>query len=133
MNAVMSFVGLCLLLGVGHWLRSNVRLLQKLYLPSCVIGGLVGLIVLQGFAWPLRSMGEAAPGWLVWVNEALPAWTTGWGKLPGFLINVVFACLLLALRCRACGPSGGAAGRNSPTGRSSPGGSMSSGSACSWC
>jgi len=97
MNAVMSFVGLCLLLGVGHWLRSHVRLLQKLYLPSCVIGGLVGLIVLQGFAWPLRSMGDAAPGWLVWVNEALPAWTTGWGKLPGFLINIVFACLLLGV------------------------------------
>ena len=42
-----SFVLLCVLLGIGHVLRSRVRLLGKLYLPSCVIGGLVGLAAIQ--------------------------------------------------------------------------------------
>ena len=39
-----SFIGLCVLLGVGHLLRSKVKFLRWLYLPSCVIAGLVGLV-----------------------------------------------------------------------------------------
>ena len=97
MNAVMSFVGLCILLGVGHVLRTRIRLLQKLYLPSCVIGGLVGLTVLQVFARTTLSMGEAAPGWLAGASAELAIWSGPWGKLPGFLINVVFACLFLGV------------------------------------
>ncbi len=81
---IISFVGLCVLLGVGHWLRMHVRLLRKLYLPSCVIGGLVGLGVIQ--------IASAA-------GRPVPAnWTAGWDKLPGLLINVVFACLFLGVR-----------------------------------
>ncbi|MDY6913559.1 MAG: sodium/glutamate symporter [Planctomycetota bacterium] len=83
MNAVVSFVGLCLLLWVGHFLRMRIRLLQRLFLPSSVIGGLIGLVVLQGFHW---------------FGRPLPAgWTTGWSDLPGFLINIVFACLFLGV------------------------------------
>ena len=40
---MLSFVMLCVLLAVGHLLRSKVRILHKLYLPSCVIGGVVGI------------------------------------------------------------------------------------------
>lgn len=76
-----SFIGLCLLLGLGHMLRTRIRVFQKLYLPSCVLAGLLGLVVLQGF----RSAGAPIPG----------VWTAGWSKLPGFLINIVFACLFL--------------------------------------
>ncbi len=54
---MVSFVMLCVLLGVGHLLRCRVRVFQKLYLPSCVIGGVVGLIVIQGFAL-LQGRGE---------------------------------------------------------------------------
>jgi len=83
MTATVSFISLCVLLGVGHLLRSKVRLLRKLYLPSCVIGGLVGLVVLT----TARGIG----------TPILPEVTAGWSKLPGFLINIVFACLFLGV------------------------------------
>jgi len=83
MSIIEPFVGLCLLLGVGHLLRMKIRLLQKLYLPSCVIAGLVGLAILQGS----QAAGAPIP----------PVWTAGWSSLPGFLINIVFACLFLGV------------------------------------
>ena len=83
MSPVPSFVGLCLLLLVGHALRTKIRLLQRLYLPSCVIAGLMGLVVLQA----CKATGHPLPA----------VWTLGWGKLPGFLINIVFACLFLGV------------------------------------
>ncbi len=78
-----SFIAICVLLLVGHILRSKLKLLQWLYLPSCVIAGLVGLAVVQ-----------LAPqiGW-----DIPAAWTAGWSKLPGILINIVFACLFLGI------------------------------------
>jgi ESS family glutamate:Na+ symporter len=96
-----SFIGLCVLLGVGHLLRSKVKLLRWLYLPSCVIGGLVGLIAIQCItAWG----GDAGA-------SILSTWTAGWSKLPGLLINVVFACLFLGIAlpkfselCKRAGP-----------------------------
>jgi ESS family glutamate:Na+ symporter len=88
-----SFVVLCILLGIGHLLRSRIRLFQKLYLPSCVIGGLFGLLIIQ-----LLSAGsggctacESFNGWLGNVTEP-------WRKIPSMLINVVFACLFLGVK-----------------------------------
>jgi len=109
----------------------KVRLLQKLYLPSCVIGGLLGLAVFQcilAAGVPLPKMptgkwifGETVPAeakaWRVgdvpppgkWEAQGprdgrwpagtrvLVAATAGWRKLPGFLINIVFACLFLGV------------------------------------
>jgi len=80
---VLPFIGLCVLLGVGHLLRMRIRLLRRLYLPSCVIGGLAGLVILQ----VANAADAPVPG----------EWTAGWGKLPGLLINVVFACLFLGV------------------------------------
>ena len=80
---MLSFVGLCLLLAIGYFLRSRLRFLQKLYLPSCVIGGLLGLAVIQ----VAKAVGTPVPA----------EWTAGWSKLPGTLINVVFACLFLGV------------------------------------
>jgi len=110
---VTSFIGLCVLLGVGQLLRMRIRLLQKLYLPSCVIAGLLGLLIVQC----ILAAGAALPdGWKVgdpppgawpgggpeggWSAGArfLVNCTAGWGKLPGFLINVVFACLFLGVK-----------------------------------
>jgi ESS family glutamate:Na+ symporter len=54
--------------------------MQKLYLPSSVIGGLIGLVIVQVIG-----------------HEATGGWTAGWGKLPGLLINVVFASLFLGV------------------------------------
>jgi len=83
MTIVTSFVGLCVLLGLGHVLRMKVRVLRQLYLPSSVIAGLVGLIVIQ----VANAAGSPVPA----------PWTAGWNKLPGFLINIVFACLFLGV------------------------------------
>jgi len=77
---VLSFSSLCLLLIMGKLLRVKVRLFQKLYLPASVIGGLLGLIVLQAFGGFLPE-------------DA----TAGWSRLPGFLINIVFAALFLGV------------------------------------
>ena len=80
MTIVLSFSSLCLLLIVGKLLRVKVRLFQKLYLPASVIGGLLGLVVLQAFGGFLPE-------------DA----TAGWSRLPGFLINIVFAALFLGV------------------------------------
>lgn len=77
---VVSFSGLSLLLIVGKFLRVKVKLLQRLYIPTSVIAGILGLLILQIFA------------------GSIPAgWTAGWSKLPGFLINIVFAALFLGV------------------------------------
>ncbi len=80
MNVIQSFSLLCLLLALGKLLRVKWRLMQRLYLPSSVIAGLMGLILLQ-----------------VVGHEALGGWIGGWSKLPGLLINVVFASLFLGV------------------------------------
>ncbi len=90
---MLSFITLCLLLGLGHLLRSRIKLLQTLYLPSCVIAGLVGLVILQSLA----AIDEPAKI-IRTINSFLTAQTAVWTKLPGFLINIVFACLFLGAR-----------------------------------
>jgi ESS family glutamate:Na+ symporter len=80
MDIVTSFSGLCVLLIAGKFLRVKVKLFQRLYLPSSVIGGLLGLAIIQIS------------------GTSLPAeWTAGWTALPGFLINIVFAALFLGV------------------------------------
>lgn len=77
-TAVIVFVSLCGLLVVGKVVRMRVPVLQRLYLPSSVIGGLIGLAVLS-------VAGDRVP------REVVDAMR----KVPGFLINVVFATLFL--------------------------------------
>ncbi len=80
MRIVLSFSCLCLLLLLGKFLRIRIKLFQKLYLPSSVIAGFLGLAILQIF------------------GSHIPAdCTAGWSKLPGFLINIVFAALFLGI------------------------------------
>jgi ESS family glutamate:Na+ symporter len=103
---VISFVVLCLLLGAGHVLRSRIKLLQRLYLPSCIVAGILGLIIIQLFA----AM-DSGSGNIHRINLALVRWSEPWNKLPGLLINIVFACLFLGVKlptfatlCRRAGP-----------------------------
>ncbi len=90
---MLSFVMLCVLLAVGHLLRTKVRLLQKLYLPSCVIGGLVGLIVIQVFSL-LQNRSEVMAS----INSVISDISAPWSKIPALLINIVFACLFLGVK-----------------------------------
>lgn len=81
MAIVLSFTALCILLLTGKILRVKIKLLQRLYLPAAVIGGVLGLVIIQ-------LTGDALPSGV----------TAGWNKLPGFLINIIFACLFLGVR-----------------------------------
>ncbi|MBQ7208739.1 MAG: sodium:glutamate symporter [Lentisphaeria bacterium] len=78
MTAIVVFCALSVLLLTGKLLRTSIPLFQKLYLPSSVIGGLAGLLVLS-------LAGKHVPEEVV-RNLKL---------LPGFLINVIFASLFL--------------------------------------
>lgn len=78
MTAVIIFAILSVLLVAGKILRVQVPLLQKLYLPSSIVGGLLGLLLVTSF------------------REHVPdALTDEMRRMPGFLINVIFATLFL--------------------------------------
>ena len=81
-------------LGVGHLLRTKIQVLQRLYLPSCVIGGIVGLLVMRA----MNTVTDPGLTGLIsitnlFINDTLAQWRA----LPGLLINVVFACLFLGV------------------------------------
>ena len=78
MRAVVIFSVLSLLLVAGKMLRVRLPFLQRLYLPSSVIGGLLGLAVVTAF-------GTHVPAGVV----------DGMRAIPGFMINVIFAALFL--------------------------------------
>ncbi|MEA2077816.1 MAG: sodium/glutamate symporter [Candidatus Marinimicrobia bacterium] len=81
MAIVLSFASLCILLVIGKVLRVKIKVLQRLYLPAAVIGGLIGLAIIQI------------------TGDVMPAGVTAeWNKLPGFLINICFACLFLGVK-----------------------------------
>lgn len=77
------FFSTCILgvfLILGKLVRVKLPLLQKLYLPSSIIGGFLALTVgPHGF-------------------NLLPTWALEqWAQFPSLLINVVFACLFLGV------------------------------------
>ena len=84
-TAIIAFCVLSVLLICGKVLRVHLPILQKLYLPSSVVGGLLGLgimslVVKYASADTVESTKELADV----VRQ-----------LPGFLINVIFATLFL--------------------------------------
>lgn len=99
MNIVLSFSCLCLLLVFGKFLRMKSRLFQKLYLPASVLGGLSGLILIQTLqALAPEAQTEGATPNLLSISEFVSNHAMlGWNKLPGFLINIVFAALFLGV------------------------------------
>ena len=78
MTAVASFCVLCFLLVCGKAVRTSLPFLRKLYLPSSIVGGALGLII-------LTSAGRHVPA----------EWHEGWKSIPGFLINIVFATMFI--------------------------------------
>ena len=80
MTAIIVFCLLSALLFLGKVVRVFVPLLQRCYLSSSVVGGLIGLVLFQCF-----------PGFFP--REVIAVI----GKLPGFMINVVFATLFLGV------------------------------------
>ena len=81
MTAIASFCALCFLLVCGKAVRTALPFLRKLYLPSSIVGGALGLII-------LTSAGSHVPA----------EWHEGWKSIPGFLINIVFATMFIGKR-----------------------------------
>ena len=78
-SAITVFISLCGLLVAGKFVRLRIPLLQRLYLPSSVIGGAIGLAIISAFG-----------------DRINPETVDAMRRVPGFLINVVFATLSLA-------------------------------------
>lgn len=129
MIAIIIFCILSLLLVLGKILRSSIPLLQKLYLPSSVIGGIVGLILFSIYgsyfsaesnnkpeekpvAISTQSVSNSTAEAVDNLTENTDSIETknnaqdvesntfdeiiaGTKKIPGFMINVIFAALFL--------------------------------------
>lgn len=96
-----STIGFALLiLGVllyaGKWVRMHWSPAQKLFLPASILAGFIGLILGPGVLGALVQTfaGASAPLANGLLGEDL---LSVWSKLPGLLINVVFATLLLGV------------------------------------
>lgn len=76
------------LLLIGLLLRAKMRLLQLLYVPAAIIGGLIGLAVLYGGQSTIQLGLEWLPEQAELIVHELHTW-------PGWLIAVVFAGLFL--------------------------------------
>ena len=84
-TAIIAFCVLSVLLILGKALRVHLPILQKLYLPSSVVGGLLGLLVMSLTV-------RYAPAETASATKDLADTVR---QLPGFLINVIFATLFL--------------------------------------
>ena len=89
----LMLIGLIML--AGKLLRRKITLLQKLFLPSSIIGGVLALLLgSQVLGSAIRALPVKAPSWLargLWPESALEVWSA----MPGLLISVVFAGLFL--------------------------------------
>ena len=84
-TAIIACCVLSVLLILGKALRVHLPILQKLYLPSSVVGGLLGLLVISLTARYASAETASATKDLADTVR----------QLPGFLINVIFATLFL--------------------------------------
>ena len=103
---MLPFIVLSVFLMLGNFLRMKIRLLRSLYLPSCVVAGLLALAVIQLVHYAGGRFDEVAS-----FDRSFSGWVGPWSKLPGFLINIVFACLFLGVKIpgfktlwKRCGP-----------------------------
>lgn len=93
-DVFVSIILIVLVIVIGKLIRNWVGVLQKLYIPSSLIGGVLALL-----------LGPQALGWLVeriWNDDAFLAggvWPERvldiWSDVPGLLISVVFAGLFV--------------------------------------
>jgi ESS family glutamate:Na+ symporter len=86
----ISLLVLFVVLVLGGFVRSRVRWLQALFVPTSVVAGFLGLLIGP------QVLGQLAAN-IPWLAAGLLSSTTLaiWAEFPGLLINVVFACILL--------------------------------------
>ncbi|MDH3718792.1 MAG: sodium:glutamate symporter, partial [Planctomycetota bacterium] len=84
----IAFLFTCGLLLIGLFLRARVTLLQRIYVPASIIGGLIGLLAVQGIQ-ATSGLGQT------WIAEQATGIVDQLRTWPGWLIAVVFAGLFL--------------------------------------
>jgi len=93
----MSFLILGILLLLGKWIRITTPFLQKLFIPSSLIGGFLALIlgpqILGNF---IRWSGYESTSLVMVAGGLFPQdMLDVWAALPGQFINIIFATLFL--------------------------------------
>ncbi|PYZ98772.1 sodium:glutamate symporter [Alteribacter lacisalsi] len=90
----LAFIILGLFIVIGKWIRVFSPLLQKLFLPSSIIAGLLALLF--GPEIFGRIVGLFTTDDFFLVNGVVPPEVVEvWSELPGLFINIVFASLFL--------------------------------------
>ena len=85
MEFLISFIWLSFALVLGKLLRNWISIFRKLFIPASILGGFFLLFISPGV------LGKLTNGFNI-----LPEFAVGiWSSFPGFLINVIFACLFL--------------------------------------
>lgn len=87
---------LAVLLFLGKWVRMYWRPAQKLFLPASILAGAIGLILGPGVLG-LLVRSTAGPEAALAQGAIPESMLEIWSELPGLLINVVFATLLLGV------------------------------------
>jgi ESS family glutamate:Na+ symporter len=90
----LSLIVLTIFLGIGMAIRIITPAIQKIFLPSSIIAGLLMLLLGPEVLGKLsdRYIGEGVPtSGGIFKKEMVEVWS----DLPGLLINIVFACLFL--------------------------------------
>lgn len=91
-----SLLILAVLLGVGKLVRMHWRPAQKLFLPASILAGAIGLVLGPGVLGALSRLIAGPENALA--QGVIPEWMLSvWSDLPGLLINVVFATLLMGV------------------------------------
>jgi ESS family glutamate:Na+ symporter len=93
----MSFLVLGIILLLGKWIRVITPNLQKLFIPSSLIGGFLALVLgPQVLGNLVRWSGYEGTMLSLFVGGIFPEdMLTVWAALPGLFINIIFATLFL--------------------------------------
>lgn len=93
-DAFWALVALGILLCISQWILQHVRLFRTLFLPSSLIAGFLALLLGPQVLGEIAARLGAADSWL---RHGLfpPQMSAIWASLPGLLISVVFAALLM--------------------------------------
>lgn len=88
-----AIVIISIILVIGKWIRLQSVTLQKLFLPSSLIGGFLALLL--GPEVLGRIIGAVTGSNIMEYGIFTEAMYETWAALPGLLINIVFACLFI--------------------------------------
>ena len=100
---VAAFFSACALLLVGFVLRARFRILQILYIPASVLGGILGLVLVT-IAHRITWAGQPqlnAQGWLPRLDGFFQGTLVELRAWPSWLIAVIFAAMLLEKPARS--------------------------------